>query len=72
VLAAIKGDPTLADIPVILLTIVDEKNRGYSLGAADYLVKPVDREKLTQVLRRICGSVRGRLLLIEDDEIVRR
>jgi adenylate cyclase len=72
VLAAIKGDPALADIPVILVTILDEKNRGYSLGAAEYLVKPVDRDKLTQVLRRICGSVRGRLLLVDDDEIVRR
>ena len=46
VLAAIKGDPDLADIPVILVTIVDEKQRGYTLGAADYLVKPVDRERL--------------------------
>jgi adenylate cyclase len=72
VLAAIKGDPALADIPIILMTIVDEKNRGYSLGAAEYLVKPVDREKLIQVLRRICGSIRGRLLLVDDDEIVRR
>ena len=45
VLAAIKGDPALADTPVILMTIVDEKNRGYALGAADYLVKPVDREQ---------------------------
>jgi len=72
VLAAIKGDPTLADIPVVLLTIVDEKNRGYSLGAVEYLVKPVDREKLTQTLRRICGSVRGRVLLVDDDDIIRR
>jgi adenylate cyclase len=71
VLAAIKGDPTLADIPVILLTIVDEKNRGYSLGAAEYLVKPVEREKLTQILRKICGSIRGRVLLVDDDDIVR-
>ena len=51
VLAAIKGDPELADIPVILMTIVDEKNRGYSLGATDYMVKPVDRERLASVLR---------------------
>jgi signal transduction histidine kinase/DNA-binding response OmpR family regulator len=72
VLAAIKGDPALADIPVVLLTIVDEKNRGYSLGAVEYLVKPVDREKLTQTLRRICGSVRGRVLLVDDDDIIRR
>ena len=46
VLAAIKGDPALAGIPVVLMSIVDEKNRGYALGAADYLVKPVDRGKL--------------------------
>ena len=52
VLAAIKGDPALADIPVILMTILDEKNRGFALGAADYLVKPVDRERLTAILRR--------------------
>jgi CheY-like chemotaxis protein len=71
VLAAIKGDPTLADIPVILMTIVDEKNRGYSLGAAEYLVKPVDREKLTQILRRICGPIRGCVLVVDDDDIVR-
>ena len=44
VLAALKGDPELADIPVILVTIVDEKQRGYTLGATDYLVKPVDRD----------------------------
>ena len=35
VLAAIKGDPALADIPVILMSIIDEKNRGYALGAAN-------------------------------------
>ncbi len=48
VLAAIKGDPELADIPVILLSIVDEKKRGYALGATDYLVKPVDRARLVR------------------------
>jgi CheY-like chemotaxis protein len=52
VLAAIKGDPELAGIPVILMSIVDQKNRGYALGAADYLVKPVDRTKLVGTLDR--------------------
>jgi CheY-like chemotaxis protein len=54
------------------MTIVEEKNRGFALGAADYLVKPVDRGKLVETLRNICGSVVGRVLLIDDDDIVRR
>jgi adenylate cyclase len=70
VLAALKGDPELAGIPVIMMTIVDEKHRGYSLGAADYLVKPVDRQRLVNVLRGLCGSP-GRLLIVEDDEATR-
>ena len=72
VLAAIKGDPELASIPVILMTIVDEKNRGYSLGACEYLVKPINRDKLAEVLRNVCGSVGGHVLVIDDDDTVRR
>ena len=72
VLAAIKGDPALASIPVVLMSIVDQKNRGYALGAADYLVKPVDRTKLVETLTGICGSAAGRALLVDDDDVVRR
>jgi signal transduction histidine kinase/CheY-like chemotaxis protein len=72
VLAAIKGDPELTDIPVILMTIVDERNRGYSLGAADYMVKPVDRERLSAVLRGIVGAGSRRVLVVDDDDIMRR
>jgi CheY-like chemotaxis protein len=72
VLAAIKGDPQLASIPVVLMSIVDEKNRGYALGAADYLVKPVDRSKLVETLKSICGSTARHVLLVDDDEVVRR
>jgi adenylate cyclase len=72
VLAAIKGDPTLANIPVVLMSIVDQKNRGYALGAADYLVKPVDRIKLVKTLTGICGATAGHVLLVDDDEVVRR
>jgi signal transduction histidine kinase/CheY-like chemotaxis protein len=72
VLAALKGDPELADIPVIFVTILDEKTRGYWLGAADYLVKPVDRERLAQVLQRVCGDCPSRrLLVVEDDDTTR-
>jgi adenylate cyclase len=72
VLAAIKGDPALASTPVILISIVDQKNRGYALGAADYLVKPVDRAKLVETLAHICGSSSGKALLVDDDKMVRR
>ena len=72
VLAAIKGDPELAGTPVVLMSIVDQKNRGYALGAADYLVKPVDRAKLVETLTNICGAAAGKALLVDDDELVRR
>ncbi|MGH7343062.1 MAG: ATP-binding response regulator, partial [Candidatus Rokuibacteriota bacterium] len=43
VLSELKADPAVAAIPVIMLTIVDEKNLGYALGVSDYLVKPIER-----------------------------
>jgi signal transduction histidine kinase/ActR/RegA family two-component response regulator/HAMP domain-containing protein len=52
VLSRLKGDPDLRDIPVIILTIVDEKTLGYSLGAAEYLTKPIDRERLAGLLQK--------------------
>jgi CheY-like chemotaxis protein len=70
VLAALKGDPDLADIPVVLVTIVDEKQRGYALGVVEHLVKPVDRDRLAAILRQWCGGP-GHVLLVEDDADVR-
>jgi PAS domain S-box-containing protein len=52
VLASLKAAPELADIPVIMLTILDDKGMGYALGVADYLTKPVDRERLLVVVRK--------------------
>jgi signal transduction histidine kinase/DNA-binding response OmpR family regulator len=71
VLAAIKGDPDLAELPVILMTSGDEKNRGYALGAADYMVKPVDRERLVAVLKDVAGGAGRRVLIVDDDDILR-
>jgi CheY-like chemotaxis protein len=52
VLTAIKSDPELADIPVIMVTLVDDQNRGIALGASDYLTKPIDRLRLVNLLKR--------------------
>jgi CheY-like chemotaxis protein len=67
VLAALKGDPALSDIPVILTTIADEKGRGYSLGATEYMVKPINRDRLVAVLRDIVRVAGGDALVIDDD-----
>jgi len=56
VLAALKSDPNTATIPVIMVSIVDERNTGYALGAADFLVKPVSAEQLAGVLGRYRGD----------------
>ena len=77
VLQAIKQDAELSRIPVIMMTISDEKQKGFTLGASGYLTKPVDRVQLTQLLDRfktIAGTPRA--LIIEDDlnarEMMRR
>jgi CheY-like chemotaxis protein len=73
-LAALKADPDLADIPVIMLTIVDDKNKGYALGAADYMTKPFDRDQLAATLakyRRAATNRNAPALVVEDDEVAR-
>jgi CheY-like chemotaxis protein len=68
VLAALKADPDLADIPVIMLTMVDDKSMGYALGASDYLTKPIDRHRLSKVLKKYhCENPPCPILLVEDD-----
>ena len=68
VLAALRGDPQLADIPVVMATIVDERRQGMALGAVAYLTKPIDRDKLVEIMRRY-GAPSGptRVLVVEDD-----
>jgi PAS domain S-box-containing protein len=72
VLQEIKSDARLREIPVIMVTIVDDKNLGYTLGADDYMTKPVDREQLATVLQKYrCPHPPCPVLLVEDDETTR-
>lgn len=71
VLQTCKNDPELADIPMIVLTISDNRKRAYEMGAADFLVKPVDRKRLREVLSEHRG-VHRRILLVDDDKGTRR
>ncbi len=67
VMTRLKSDPELADIPVILLSIVNDRKTGFALGATEYLTKPLDRERLTAVLGRISNGRGSRLALVVDD-----
>ena len=68
VLRALKADPVLREIPVIMLTMIDDRARGYSLGAVDYLTKPVNREHLHKALSRYYSADEdSAVLLVEDD-----
>ena len=66
-LTRLKADQATASIPVVVVSIVDEPGRGFSLGAADYLLKPIDREVLARVIQRVVRSnardQRGRSVL---------
>jgi signal transduction histidine kinase/CheY-like chemotaxis protein len=72
VLLALKSDPDLCDTPVIMLTMVDDPERGFTLGAADYATKPVNRARLAQMLKKYtCTHPPCPVLLVEDDPATR-
>jgi signal transduction histidine kinase/CheY-like chemotaxis protein len=71
VLSTLKNDPDLCAIPIVILTITDNKSLGYALGAAEYLMKPIDRERLVAVLRKYSRLRHRPVLVVEDDEDTR-
>jgi PAS domain S-box-containing protein len=72
VLLALKTDADLCDTPVIMLTMVDDPERGFTLGAAEYATKPVDRTRLARILRKYtCTHPPCPVLLVEDDPATR-
>ena len=71
VLEALRADEALAAIPVVMMSILDEQEKGFALGAADYLTKPFSREQLRAVLSRHLRAGGGRVLVVEDDPATR-
>jgi CheY-like chemotaxis protein/anti-sigma regulatory factor (Ser/Thr protein kinase) len=73
-LSRLKRDPTVASIPVISVTIVDEKGLGLAMGADEYLVKPVAKEDLLNAIRRHVrgGPIQSAAVLIVDDDSATR
>ncbi len=75
VLKALKADAATVSIPVIMITIVDDKSLGYTLGAAEYLTKPIDRRQLLEAMHRLQtpagGGPAGDVLVVDDEPLVR-
>jgi signal transduction histidine kinase/DNA-binding response OmpR family regulator len=68
VISSLKNDPDLMDIPVIMVTIVDDKQLGFSLGAVDYVTKPIDWSRMYGLLERLYVDPNaGDVLIVEDD-----
>jgi adenylate cyclase len=73
VLQELKSDPELSAIPILMLTILDDKKKGYALGAAEYMTKPIDRGRLRTLLEKYRARAPGqRILIVEDDTDIRQ
>jgi signal transduction histidine kinase/CheY-like chemotaxis protein len=66
VLHELKSDERTRDIPVIMITVVDQKQLGFRLGASEYLQKPLDRGLLLRSLKRVTDGS-ARVLVVDDD-----
>ena len=68
ILTDLKSDPATRDIPIIICSIVEQPDKGYNLGAADYLVKPILEEEIVHALDRLNkNGVINEVLVIDDD-----
>ena len=63
----LKADPATRDIPIIVLSIIENKQLGYSLGAFDYLLKPIDKDAILGALQRVRTAPAKRALVVDDD-----
>ncbi len=73
VLRELKEHPLCKDIPVIIVSMVDERNVGFGLGAVEYFVKPVQKEELIAAIKKVERSAAQRsakILVIDDDKSV--
>ncbi len=73
VLSSLKNDSVLSEIPVVMLSMIEDKHMGFALGAADYLTKPINRDKLSGLLRKYRRfSDESLVLVVEDEEGIRQ
>ncbi|WP_299754946.1 PAS-domain containing protein [uncultured Boseongicola sp.] len=68
VLEELKSDPDTANIPVVMVSIIENKQLGFSLGASEYLTKPIEREKLVSVVQSLIGSDDDPMVMVVEDD----
>ena len=71
-LKELKADAELRDIPVIMVTVLNERGMAIPLGAADFVTKPVDRQRLAAILREHCASPSSTSILVVEDDLPTR
>lgn len=67
VLTELKSDPATSGIPVIMVTMLQDRNFGFALGASEFLTKPINQERLREALAKHCGKPAACALVVEDD-----
>jgi len=67
VLTALKSDPITSSIPVIMVTMLRDRQLGFTLGATEFLTKPVDQERLRTILASQCSAPTAEVLVVDDD-----
>ncbi|WP_394830923.1 response regulator [Pendulispora rubella] len=71
VLTELKSDPSLSSIPVVIVSVEEQRARGFSMGACEYLVKPVETDQLVETVRRVMAPGGGDVLIVDDDAATR-
>jgi len=71
VLSELKSDAVLSQIPVVMMSVEEQRARGFSFGACEYLVKPVEPDRLINVVRRAILPTGGDVLVVDDDDATR-
>ena len=68
VTSVLKNDNDTKDIPILILSVIEDKDRAYKLGVNDYMTKPVDNEELLNKVNQLISKNRKNILIVDDDK----